>query len=41
MSCTYALLMKGVLSISKLNYIFIFLVAGMIAIWYAFHFIQI
>ena len=33
--------LKGVLSISKLNYIFIFLVADMISIWYAFHFIQI
>ena len=32
MSGTYEVVMKGVLSISKLNYIFIFLVAGMISI---------
>ena len=31
--------LKGVLSISKLNYILIFLVADMISIRYAFHFI--
>ena len=44
MSCTYAVLTKGVLSISKLNYILIFLVADMISIRYdinSFHFIQI